>query len=928
MRTLLLGGASALVVAGTAVAQTAPPPAQSGVAPAAPESTEIESVVVTGSRIARAGFEAPTPVTVASSEQLISATPTTIGDALRQLPALNASVGPRGAQTSGGQGGAFLNLRNLGAIRTLTLLDGRRFVPQSGTGTVDTNLFPQALVSRVEVVTGGASAAYGSDAVAGVVNFILDKTYTGFKMEAGGGISDRNDGAEQRFSAAFGRPFSEGRGHFIASAEYFRAQEIPERLSREVAQRSCQIISLPSGSPTRRGYACGVRVSNANFNGLVTGPTALAGTTFDAAGNPIPFNYGTLRTGATMLGGDGVIPQFAPLSAGIERGLVFSRASYDVTPSVKAYLELLYGQIDIGYQVGSFSNVLGNTALTIRQDNAFLPTALRERMVAANAQTLTLGKYLAELPKSQVSTLDNTYRAVGGLEGQWSNWNYSAYFEFARNRRKLNIGNDLILPNYYRATDAVRGANGQIVCRTTADADPGCVPVNPFGAPNLTADQRNYIVGTNYNRIRSYEYTGAFEISGEPFSTWAGPVGVAFGGEIRRLGFDQIVDARSTAPNFVTRGEGVYRVGNARPQEGEYDIKEAFGEVIVPLAEDTSWARSLELNAAARVTDYSTSGTAVTWKVGGTYEPMDGLRFRATRSRDIRAPTLNELFQAGVTNFIPSAFDTPRGVQITNARSIQLGNLNLEMEKADTLTVGVVYSPSFIPRFDVSLDYYKINIDDAISTPGNQDILDDCARGVQAQCSLLVRAPPPAGAPAGTLGELLTVYIVPLNLQTFRTEGLDIEMSYRVPLEDVAPAIGGALTLRAMLNYTSLYETQLQSGAPQNRAGETGTAPRWRGVFQANYDRGPLGLFLQARYTSDGWYDKYTLASDLPQIKIKGQTVWNGRVSYTLPVAGGDWQAYVNVQNIFDKAPPVLAPTAGSFDPVGRFYRFGLRLTY
>ena len=251
MNTLLKSAASASVIMlaayGPTWAQEAevvrPEPT-----PADNQASAIEDVVVTGSRIARAGFEAPTPVTVTTAEQLTQAQATTLGDALRQLPALTSSAGPRGAQTSGGQGGAFLNLRNLGGIRTLTLLDGRRFISQSGSGLVDTNLFPQALVSRVEVVTGGASAAYGSDAVAGVVNFILNTRYQGFKGEIQGGVSDLGDGEEQKYSLTYGTDMLDGRGHLIASAEYFRATEIPERLSREVAQRSCQIISLPAGS--------------------------------------------------------------------------------------------------------------------------------------------------------------------------------------------------------------------------------------------------------------------------------------------------------------------------------------------------------------------------------------------------------------------------------------------------------------------------------------------------------------------------------------------------------------------------------------------------------------------------------------------------------------------------------------------------------
>lgn len=921
MKHLMLRTVSALAVstlafvATGALAQTQPADAD----PSGQDvTTDVGEVVVTGSRIARAGFEAPTPVTVTTAEQLSQAQGSTLGDALRQLPSLTSSVGPRGAQTSGGQGGAFLNLRNLGGIRTLTLLDGRRFISQSGSGLVDTNLFPQALVSRVEVVTGGASAAYGSDAVAGVVNFILDTRYEGFKGEIQGGVSDLGDGEEQKYSLTYGASLFGDRGHFIASAEYFRATEIPERLSREVAQRSCQIISLPAGSATLRDFACNVRVSNANFNGLITGPAAFRGTTFDAAGNPIPFNYGTLVTGSTMVGGDGVIPQFAPLSAGIDKQIAYSRFGYDLNDDTELFAEATVGQVDIGYQVGSFSNVLGNTALTIRRDNAFLPTSIRDRMTAT--QTLTLGKYLNELPKSQVSTRDNTYRLVAGISGLFRGWDYNGYVELADARRRLTIEDDLILPNYFRATDAILDTvTGRVICRSEVGATPGCVPVNPFGTPTLTNAQRNYIVGTNYNLTGSFQRTAAFSVSGEPISTWAGPVSIAAGVEYRELGFDQIVDPGSIAPNFVTNGSGVYRVGNARPQEGEYNIREGFLETVIPLAEGQVWADELELNAAVRFAHYSTSGEATTWKVGLSYQPIEGIRFRGTRSRDVRAPTLNELFQAGVTNFIPSIFDRVRGVTVTNARQITLGNLDLENEEADTTTLGVVWSPSFLDGFNLSVDYYDIQIDGAITTPTPARIIDDCAAGVTSLCTRLIR---------DAAGNLLTVEVVPLNLQSFKTDGIDIEASYRVSLDDLAPAIGGDLTLRAIANYTGSYISQLRGGVEQDRVGETNTAPDWRAVYQANYSRGPLGLFVQARYVSEGVFDKFTAATDLRQIEIPGETLFDLGVTYDFAVNGGDWTAFVNVNNLADNLPPELAPTAGGFDPIGRYFRFGLRFKY
>jgi outer membrane receptor protein involved in Fe transport len=256
---------SALVLcaANAAWAQTAPA-----------VSAAVEEIVVTGSRVSRVGFQAPPPVTAVSAEQLRLANPGSISDALRQLPSLSASTGPRGSNGSVGAGGAFLNLRRLGAPRTLTLLDGRRFVPSGSNSTIDTALFPQNLISSVEVVTGGASAAYGSDAVAGVVNFILDKDYTGFKGEVMGGISSRNDNGEGKISLAYGADFAE-RGHLLLSVEAYKSAGVDDIQDRPNYRRSCEVVLNPGGT-TARTFACDVRSSIANFAGLISAVSSSA----------------------------------------------------------------------------------------------------------------------------------------------------------------------------------------------------------------------------------------------------------------------------------------------------------------------------------------------------------------------------------------------------------------------------------------------------------------------------------------------------------------------------------------------------------------------------------------------------------------------------------------------------------------------------
>ncbi|HEX3754517.1 MAG TPA: TonB-dependent receptor plug domain-containing protein, partial [Rhizomicrobium sp.] len=268
------------------------------VAAVAQEGTE--TVTVTGSRIARQGYEAPTPLTVTTAQMLTDANPSGPADALVQMPVLASSTEPRGSTGSGGSGGTFLNLRNLGANNTLVLMDGERFVASTAAGSVDISLIPTALIQRVEIVTGGASAAYGSDAVTGVVNFILDNKFEGIKGSLQAGVSQLGEDGEYKGTLAAGMSFGGGHGHVVMGLEWYHSNGIYSLIDTPLGKKSCQTISLPAGSATTQGYACDVRSSQANYAGLISGSTTTAnksssllkGTTFDNSGNAIPFHYG------------------------------------------------------------------------------------------------------------------------------------------------------------------------------------------------------------------------------------------------------------------------------------------------------------------------------------------------------------------------------------------------------------------------------------------------------------------------------------------------------------------------------------------------------------------------------------------------------------------------------------------------------------
>lgn len=880
------------------------------VAPQEAQQEQAESdIVVTGSRIPASGFNRPTPVTVASTAQLNAAVPTTLGEALKQLPALSGSAGPRGAQTSSGQGGAYLNLRNLGATRTLTLFDGRRFIPNDGSGQVDTNLFPQALVERVEVVTGGASAAYGSDAVGGVVNFIINKKFDGFKANLQAGITTYGDNGEQKAEFAFGKSFADGRLHFLLSGEYFRNEGQDDRISRSFSRQSCNGISLPAGSATSRGFACDVRASNAAFGGLITaGPAGIVGSTFDANGNPTPFQYGSLRTGSTMVGGSGPITQFAPLVAGLEKRIAYTRLAYDVSDNASLFFEGNYGHTEINYQVGSYSNQIGTTALKIQRDNAYLPNGWAALMPVGS--TLTMGRYDGDLPRTQVNVVNETFRGVLGAEGTFSGLKWNVYGEAARNERNLSLFNDLIQSRYVNAADAVNNGNGQIVCRSTlTNPTNGCVPINVFGNNPVSQAALNYVTGTNTADQVFKEYVAAASIAGNPVTLWAGDLGFATGVEYRRQSFNQVVDPLS----------GSYRVGNAFAQSGKYNVKEAFLELNVPLAKDLPLIQALDFNGAVRRTDYSTSGAVTTWKAGLTWQLFDDLRIRGTRSRDIRAPSLYELFQRGTTSYQPTVYDPVKDATVTNILSVVTGNRNLRPEIAQTLTFGFVYSPSFLRGFNLSVDFYDIKIKDAIASLGYQEMLYDCARGGASSCSLIER---------DADNNLTKINIATQNLASFKTRGIDFEASYRTSADWLRD--GATLNTRLLGNYIDRYIQETPGVAAVDRAGQVGIAPHWRATGQVDLQMGRFSLFNQARYIGGGAFDKDP-ASGLPDRNFKGQILVDTRLGAKVDMGGKDAEWYLSVTNVGNKLiNPYVANSASGisdFDAIGRTFRIGVNFS-
>jgi outer membrane receptor protein involved in Fe transport len=890
------------------------------------QAEDTGEIIVTGSRIQRSGFTAPTPTTNITSADLERVAAPNIADALNQLPALRATLTPAtSTNLSTALGGNFLDLRGLGFLRTLTLIDGRRYVPTTTTGGLNINTIPQALIAGTDVVTGGASAAYGSDAVAGVVNLRLDNKLEGIKGSLQGGITDHNDHRNFLASAACGTSFSGGRGHLLIGGEAAHNSGVDKIGDRDWGNNPSTIFN-PAYTPTNGEpqylIVNDARSSNASFGGLInsvtygdgtSGPGPLRGIQFAPDGSPIPFTYGSLVTATTMNGGDGV-PSTSDLvlETPVKRYSGFGRLTYEVADDIEVFAEFAYGRTE-----SSNLSILGNDQIRIQADNAYLPDSIRTTMTANNITSFVMGRSLKDYGRGGIDVTTDTWQVTGGAKGKFGDsWSWDAYYGFGKTHNLALFTGSRITANWNRAMDAVfHPDTGAIVCRSTiTDPTNGCVPMNVFGAGNVSQEAKNYILGTAVRDWKIKQRVAAFAVRGEPFSTWAGPVSIAFGGEYRK----QSVDVTSDPLSQVS----AYRVGNAQPWSGDVNVKEGFLEALVPLAADQSWAKALDLNVAGRVTDYSTSGTVKTWKVGVTYDVNDSIRFRATRSRDIRAPGLDELFASGNT-FIFGINDPVLGTSY-NVQNIQGGNPNLKPEEADTLTFGVVFTPTFIPRFRMSVDYYDLELKGAINSLATSAIVDRCYTDTPALCSLITRPTPTS--------QITVVRSAPANFQSIKLRGVDVELGYGLPLFD------GDLDLRALINYTDKLD--LVDGANTTHlAGNTelitiqgvGGTPHWRFNTSATFATDAYKLALTSRYVGGGII---TQSNQTDKKSVNGRLYFDIMGEVTLIDDGNRRVAlFGTIQNLMDKDPPITAwngygTTRSLYDMIGRVYNLGVRFKF
>jgi iron complex outermembrane recepter protein len=941
----------------------------------------VDEVTVTGTRIVRDGMSTPTPVTAVTAEDLQMMAPGQIIDSLDYLPPFFMNDAPdTAASKSASAGAANVNLRGLDAKRTLVLLDGRRMVPSNRLGSVDINLFPEAMIERIEVMTGGASAAYGTDAVAGVVNFILKDDFDGFDVHTQAGVTDRSDGETREASIAYGTDIGE-RGHLMTSLEWYEAEKIETLEGRDWFNswglvRQSGILDLVRPNVVSNAYTFGGLI-NSTLPGPTPQapriPTAINRYEFLPDGTAQPFVNGELvgTTGTQTIpnGGSGVDPvtdRGGSLVPTAERGSFFAHYDYDLSESTNLYAQLLIGDNEVN-SVGTLPLGITGWAATIYSGNPFLPANIQQLMTTNNIPSFLLERYhsTADLARDRFITDNDTRSFTLGADSEISSdgffdgWQLGGYLQLGENDNRITQIDFIRSDRLPEATDAVRHpTTGEIVCRASL-FDPAsygdCVPIDLFGQGRPSEAAIQYVLtGDQFILAKTEQTVAEFSMSGDISEGWgAGAISLAFGGAWREesvdqtLGPDDII-ARSMPLNdpagCVTPGQAgcrgirgvpaqfsatpneIFIFTNVQPISGEYTTSEVFAETLLPLVSGAPGVEQLDLTLAARYADYEGSGGIWAWKTGLDWQVTESVRLRTTLSRDIRAATLSERFdRQGVGS---SVMDPQFNRESYTMTQIIGGNPNLNPEEADTLAFGVVWQPEQIEGLSLSADYYEIDIAGALAQIGVQVLTDQCFAGNAASCSKITRDP--------ATNRITVVENLYVNQDAARVVGTDLELGYTMQLGG-----GGTLSARVLATWLNENSTTSLGAAKRDVAGETGdgSLPEFKSTTYLRYNKGRFGLFAQERFIGSGSLD----FDDIEGVTIDDNSV-DSRYYTDMGVTwdgGGanlEWQLFLNVQNLFDRDPPVAASWAqfsGTrvtndrlFDFYGRRFVVGVDLNF
>ncbi|MGO4262553.1 TonB-dependent receptor plug domain-containing protein [Lysobacter sp. TAB13] len=948
-------GATSLAGTGLASAQDAAAPA----APAAEDATTLDRIQVTGSRISIPGLTTNSPVMTVSQEEIARNQPVTAEDFLKIVPGAVPSIGP--GTNNGANGGATINLRGLGDNRTVVLMDGRRVVPFNLFGVVDTNVIPVALIDSVDLVTGGASAVYGADAVAGVVNFVLKRNFEGIEVNSSYGQSSKQDGDRRNTTVTMGMNLDEGRGNFVLSLGKTDNDPLLQG-SRGFSEFNLDSTDGSRGGsgtsiPTKAGSLGQINPATGRFDGIST-----------------PFNYNPYNFNQTAL----------------DRWQATALGRYEINKHAEAYTQLLYTRSNVFSQIAPGGLFGGRFNLGI--GNPLIPEPARQQLCAAFTVTggpcsvgsagtvsTTLNRRTTELGTRSTDFQNKVFQATLGVRGDINdNWRYDAYWSHGE-ADQLTVSAGFL--SKARTQQALLSLDG----KSCVDPTGGCVPLNLWGPEgSISKDAKKFLEVLTFatQRVEQEVWSGSVNGDlGDNFkSPWADyPIGLAFGLEGRKVDARNQADAASRDPNEVQGS------GGANPDvEGNFTLREAYVETIVPLISGKTGAQALNFEAGYRHSEFKSGQTDVdygSYKYGLEWAPIESLRFRGMFQRATRAPNVNELFQPVVTGLDNSAVDPCQASELAKvggptsavgqlcvatgvpvavinsadgvegpsagqANAFTGGNPILGPEKADTQTLGLVWQP--LEDLSITLDYWKIDIKDAITRPVLGDALFGCYDKQfnptlsinHPMCQLMLGAREPTD---GSLnGEARGPFLDRSNKGRITTSGWDLGVRYGIPLANE----WGRLDFSLDLTKTDKYDYQGDPQVPKHDCvGVYGVSCNviagivydyksnfravwsikdfelgfnWRHLSAVDVEPGPIEWFPD--YTSIDAYDYFdlTLAYELP---------WNARINFT-------------VNNVADKKPPVVGSNIGStgfnsgntfpqyYDTLGRYYTMGITMRF
>ncbi|MDB5367067.1 MAG: hypothetical protein JWM77_2994 [Rhodospirillales bacterium] len=903
-----------------------------------------EEIVVTGSRIARPNLTQPTPVSVVTSEQIRITGATSVIEIANQLPQTqNNSTPDNNQRYVNGAGLQHINLRGLGTYRTLTLVDGRRHIgslsgvnASGGTGNVDVSMIPPLLVDRIDVVTGGSSAVYGADAVAGVVNFIMKRNYEGAEFDVQAGGAQHGGHYTQNLDGIIGANFANGRGNVTLAFDYARQTGVYAG-DRDYAR--CQ-QSWETGTTTdfrQTGCSVSSRFAASLAPTVATPLPGAPGYTFALRPNGsglVPFNRGVILPGnsAFSTGGDGFnLTADLPLQSPNTRYVTNTVVRYQLAENLGPLRTLnFFADVKYGNSHGTFDNAthsngtIGTTAraaLFVPSTNPFTPADLRALEVAGAAPGVALTRYNLDWAKRGLDYNYDVFRAVLGFDGQFTNgWKYDVSYNYGRNKTTFqNV--DRITANINQQLDAVVGPSGAIVCRSTLTAPTnGCVPINPFRVGGLTTEQFNYAYVITHENDLLQQHDAQANVTGDLFT-----YPTLFGGSVAPLRFAAGVEWRMEKTNSQPDSLQLRPVdtiyGNntgTRPTIGSYSTREFYAEVDVPILRDLPFAKALDFDGAMRYQNYTSTGQDYTWNAMMTWAINDDIKFRGGFAKSVRAPNGDELFSSGGQSFI--SITDPCSVQFINLNPARLancraagvppgfdattanlpasnitGNPNLQSETGRSFTVGAVFTPTFLPRFTATLDYYQVRVKNAIVVPDATSIVNGCY-DLGTSCASVTRRPD------GSLSAVQTPYV---NAGFEKVQGLDLDLNYVVELADFGLRSGSTLTLNFNGNWTprhTLVPFRNDLSQTQYLAGTLGY-PRLKGLIRAIYDMDAYSVAWTSRYI--GGSDLYNSLPGQPTYDpnhVPGQWLHDLYGSFK-------WQnleLFAGINNITDVIPPQL----------------------